>query len=141
MRVFLFNKRKGPGRLPSTSGALKLHIRRAHYQTTIWLNVTVPSQSTLIRKVVHGFETPTATSSLDKQRICVNTQLKSSKKQLKFNVCVPKSNSVDLYAITCDVKIKSLISIRQGTTNSTNVSPNHYFICMKSRFYIHLVTF
>ena len=43
------------------------------------------------------------TSSLDKQRICVNTQLESSKKQLKLNVCVPKSNSVDRYAITCDV--------------------------------------
>ena len=42
-------------------------------------------------------------STLDKQRICVNTQLKSSKKQLKLNVCVPKSNSVDRYAITCDV--------------------------------------
>ena len=40
-------------------------------------------------------------STLDKQRICVNTQLKSSKKQL--NVCVPKSNSNDRYAITCDV--------------------------------------
>ena len=37
------------------------------------------------------------------QRICVNTQLKSSKKQLKLNVCVPKSNSNDRYAITCDV--------------------------------------
>ena len=43
------------------------------------------------------------TSTLDKQRICVNTQLKSSKKQLKLNVCVPKSNSNDRYAITCDV--------------------------------------
>ena len=43
MRVFLFNKGKNPGRLPSTSDALKLHIRRARYQTTIWLNVTVPS--------------------------------------------------------------------------------------------------
>ena len=42
-------------------------------------------------------------STLDKQRICVNTQLKSSKKQLKWNVCVPKSNSNDQYAITCDV--------------------------------------
>ena len=31
-------------------------------------------------------------STLDKQRICVNTQLKSSKEQLKLNVCVPKSN-------------------------------------------------
>ena len=40
-------------------------------------------------------------STLDKQRICVNTQLKSSKKQL--NVWVPKSNSNDQYAITCDV--------------------------------------
>ena len=44
-------------------------------------------------------------SSLDKQRICVNTQLKSSKKQSKLNVCVPKSNSVDRYAITCDVTV------------------------------------
>ena len=42
-------------------------------------------------------------STLDKQRICVNTQLKSSKKQIKLNVCVPKSNSNDRYAITCDV--------------------------------------
>ena len=42
-------------------------------------------------------------STLDKQRICVNAQLKSSKKQLKCIVCVPKSNSNDWYAITCDV--------------------------------------
>ena len=42
-------------------------------------------------------------STLDKQCICVNTQLKSSKKQLELNVCVPKSNSNDRYAITCDV--------------------------------------
>ena len=45
----------------------------------------------------------TLLSTLDKQRICVNTQLKSSKKQLKWNVCVLKSNSNDLYAITYDV--------------------------------------
>ena len=45
----------------------------------------------------------TPSSTLDKQRICVDTQLKSLKKQLKLNVCVPKSNSIDLYAITCDV--------------------------------------
>ena len=31
------------------------------------------------------------------------------------------------------ITIKSLISIRQGTTNFINVSPNHYFICIKSR--------
>ena len=31
------------------------------------------------------------------------------------------------------IKIKSLISIRQGTMNSINVSPNHYFICKESR--------
>ena len=43
------------------------------------------------------------TSTLDKQCICVNTQLKSSKKQLKWNVCVLKSNSNHWYAITCDV--------------------------------------
>ena len=42
-------------------------------------------------------------STLDKQRICVKMQLKSSKKQLKWNVSVPKSNSNDRYAITCDV--------------------------------------
>ena len=40
-------------------------------------------------------------STLDKQRICVYTQLKSSKKQFKLNVCILKSNSVDRYAITC----------------------------------------
>ena len=38
-----FDKENDPGMLPSTSDALKLHIRWAHYQTTIWLNVTVPS--------------------------------------------------------------------------------------------------
>ena len=43
------------------------------------------------------------TSTLDKQRICVNTHLKSLKKQLKSNVCVPKSNSNKRYAITCNV--------------------------------------
>ena len=42
-------------------------------------------------------------STLDKQLICVNTQLKSWKKQLKWNVFVPKSNSNDQYAIPCDV--------------------------------------
>ena len=54
-------------------------------------------------------------STLDKQRICLNTQLKSSKKQLKSNVCVPKSNSNDRYAITCDViayHLVHFISIR-----------------------------
>ena len=49
------------------------------------------------------------TSTLDKQRICVNTQLKSSKKQLKWNVCVPKSNSNDRYAITYDVTVYHLV--------------------------------
>ena len=42
-------------------------------------------------------------SSLDKQCICVNRQLKSSKKQFKLNVYVPKSNSAIRYAITCNV--------------------------------------
>ena len=49
------------------------------------------------------FKSTDWTSTLDKQRICVNTQLKSSKKQLKLSVCVPKSNSNNRYAITCDV--------------------------------------
>ena len=31
------------------------------------------------------------------------------------------------------IKIKSLISIRQGTANSINVNPSRYFICIKSR--------
>ena len=31
------------------------------------------------------------------------------------------------------IEIKSLISIRQVTTNYINVSPYHYFICIKSR--------
>ena len=62
MQVFLFNKGKDPGRLPSISGALKLHIRRAHYQTAIWLNVTVPSPEHIDPKLVHSCETPTATN-------------------------------------------------------------------------------
>ena len=41
-------------------------------------------------------------SSLDEKRICLNTQLKLSKNQLKLNVCVPKSNSNYRYAISCD---------------------------------------
>ena len=43
-----------------------------------------------------AFEAP---STLDKQGICVNTQLKSSIKQSKLYMCVPKSNSNDRYAI------------------------------------------
>ena len=43
LRVFLFNKGKDPDSLPPTSDALKLHISRAHYQTSVWLNATVPS--------------------------------------------------------------------------------------------------
>ena len=48
MRVFWLSEGKDPGRLPSKSGALKLHIRRAHYQTTIWLNVTVPAPEHIV---------------------------------------------------------------------------------------------
>ena len=58
---------------------------------------------TCILSVCRSARLSNSISSLDKQRIYVNTQLKSSKKQLKLNVCVPKSNSVDRYAITCDV--------------------------------------
>ena len=39
MRVYLFSKELSP-----TSDALKLHISRTHYQTTVWLNTTVPAQ-------------------------------------------------------------------------------------------------
>ena len=48
-------------------------------------------------------------STLDKQCICVNTQLKSPKKQLKWNVCIPKSNSNDQYAITCNFTAYHLV--------------------------------
>ena len=54
------------------------------------------------KKETHHYDFP-INSTLDKQRICVNTQQKSSKKQLKLSVCVPKSNSNNRYAITCDV--------------------------------------
>ena len=43
MRVILFHKGKDPDSLPPTHDALKLHINRAHYQTTIWINATVPT--------------------------------------------------------------------------------------------------
>ena len=42
MRAYLFNKGKNADSLPPTSDALKLHISRAHYQTTVWLNAAVP---------------------------------------------------------------------------------------------------
>ena len=48
-------------------------------------------------------------STLDKQRICVNTQLKSLKKQLKLNVCILKSNSNDRYEITGNVIANHLV--------------------------------
>ena len=43
MRVFLFNNGKDPDSLHPTLDALKLHINRAHFQTTIWMNATVPT--------------------------------------------------------------------------------------------------
>ena len=61
------------------------HIKLQHYDR-VHANNKVPY---LLAK--------TDGSSLVKQSICVNTQLKSSKKQLKLNVCVPKSNSAVWY--------------------------------------------
>ena len=61
-----------------------------------------------IRKLIDNFTHKI--SSLDKQCICVNTQLKSLKKQLKLNVYVPKSNSAVQYAITCDVIAYHLVN-------------------------------
>ena len=58
-----------------------------------------------------GFINRGRCSTLDKQRVCVNTQLKSSKKQLKLIVCVPKSNPADGYAITCDVIAYHLVHL------------------------------
>ena len=47
MRVFLFKKGKDTDSLPPILEALKFHLKfyisRAHYQTTEWLNATVPS--------------------------------------------------------------------------------------------------
>ena len=43
LMVFLYNKGKDPDSLPPTSDVLKLHISQAHYQTSVWLNATVPS--------------------------------------------------------------------------------------------------
>ena len=49
-------------------------------------------------------------SSTDKQHICINMQLKSSKKQLKLNACVPKSNSFERHIIfTCHVIAYNLV--------------------------------
>ena len=42
---------------------------------------------------------PVNYSSTDNQHICLNTRLKSSKKQLKLNACLPKSNSFKQYEI------------------------------------------
>ena len=65
--------------------------------------------------ILQSFRPSLSYSTLDKQRIRVNTQLKSSKKQLKINVCLPKSNSNNRYAITCDViayHLAHFVSIR-----------------------------
>ena len=43
MRVFLFNKGNDPPSLPPTHDALKLYINRAHFQTTVLMNATVPT--------------------------------------------------------------------------------------------------
>ena len=48
-------------------------------------------------------------SSLNKQRICINCSQNHQKMQLKLNVCVQKSNSVDRHAITCDVIVYHLV--------------------------------
>ena len=67
-------------------------------------------------------------STLDKQLICVNTQLKSSKKQLKLDVCVPKSNSNDRYAITCDVIAYHLVHfVESGSFRPRSSSPYRRF--------------
>ena len=70
----------------------------------IWTDQTESVLYTFMRnRNCDGGRLAPVLSTLDKQRICVNTQLKSSKKQLKWKVCVPKSNSNERYAITCDV--------------------------------------
>ena len=64
-------------------------------------------------------------SSTDKQSICVNTQLKSSKKQLKLDACIPKSNSFEQYAITCDVIAYHLVhffSIWAGFSQAQDIA-------------------
>ena len=58
LRVFFFNKGKDPDKLPFTSYALKLHIRRAHFQTTIWLNATVPSPEHIDRETCGWLRDP-----------------------------------------------------------------------------------
>ena len=55
MRVFLYNKGKDTDSLPPTFDALKLHINRVHYQTTIWMNATVPTTE-LINPETCGWE-------------------------------------------------------------------------------------
>ena len=99
-------------------------LEHAKYLVFIWmtcnitnyslmsLNVTIIQPITFyileqysipLKPVLGGLIIVALSSTLDKQRICENMQLKSLKKQLKWNVCVPKSNSNDRYAITCDV--------------------------------------
>ena len=49
MRVYMFNKGKDADSLPPTSEASKLHIGRAHYQTSVWLNAIVPSPAITLK--------------------------------------------------------------------------------------------
>ena len=73
-------------------------------------------------------------STLDKQRICVNTHLKSSKKQLKWNVCVPKSSSNDRYAITCDVIAYHLVHFVSIWVINKCQSGNDFFLPASAQY-------
>ena len=62
-----------------------------------------PTAGPVFRQGKAGYNLTHVSSGADKQRICVNTQLKSSKKQSELNACVPKRNAFERYAITCGV--------------------------------------
>ena len=105
-KYFVLLSRNNPLMLKGLK-SVDLKIIQMYYFLLKWKRYTVSyGMHKLVGLQLFWSGTPTfssGTSSLDKQRICINTQLKSSKKQLKLNVSVPKSNSVDRYAITCDV--------------------------------------
>ncbi|MES9881882.1 MAG: hypothetical protein ABW185_13470, partial [Sedimenticola sp.] len=66
-RVILFKKAMRPEILPPTSDAVRLHVKRAHFQALVWLQATalrptITSPTTLGWEIKNGHMTPTLTS-------------------------------------------------------------------------------
>jgi hypothetical protein len=55
-RDLMFGKSKSPESLPPTSDALKLHIERAHFQASVWKQLSECCQASFAFSCNHGLE-------------------------------------------------------------------------------------